>query len=309
MCALLATPVAQAQDAPPEAAAGATPLVLEVFDVRDLLAETTNFPAPRLGLTPTPAAPPETTIARPGRTEEQLARSVREIASVAWPEGTSIQLLRGTLVVRQSEPALTAIRTWLEALRAAEHRLIAVEARVLAVPAATVDHLSDGLHIIRPERAQAILALTKAAGGGRVVSAPRVTAFDGQRANVCVANQVSYVSGVGVTATRGAIVGHPIVSTLTEGLTLEIRAHTRHDGWIDVEVAVQAAHLLRPMPQVATRFGIVQVPELVAQSVRVRGSLPKDSWAMLVGLTEVRADGRAGDPVVVLVRFQPIAWR
>jgi hypothetical protein len=294
-----------AQEAAPDAS-GQAELRLELFDVRDLIQETRDFPAPKLGLpTPRPAAATEVAPEKPRRTTAELVAAVRSLEGIAWGDGAEVHAFPGQLLVKQTPSALQAVRRWLEQLRADQSRLIAVDARFVTLPLKSVASFADGLHVIRPERAQAFLALAKS-GQGRILSSPRITAFDGQRANITIANQVSYVGGIDVKATRGAIIGDPVVSTLTEGLALEVRGRARTDGWIDVDVAAQSADLLRPIPEVKTRFGTVQVPEVVAQRYSARGSLPPEGWAMLVGLTDVREDGTAGDPVVVLIRFKPV---
>ncbi|MHC5021381.1 MAG: hypothetical protein ACYTGX_14995 [Planctomycetota bacterium] len=307
----LATPTqAPAQDAE---AAKADRLQLRVFDVRDLLAEPRDFPAPALGtIRPAQAAGSGRTPATAPRAAsqealERLAQQVRSLPDLAWPEHAGVEAKPGTLVVRQSATALERIEAFLVEQRRKLGRLMAVSARFLTVPETAVRNLTDGLHIISAERAQVMLALAKTDPAYSVVAAPRVTAFDGQRAHITIGNQISFVQRFEVTASRAAVVADPVVATLTTGLALELRGRARADGWVDVDLGLQAAELLRPIPELRTRFGTVQVPDVVKQRLAVRGSLPPRSWAMVVGFTRIAPDGTKGAPVIVLAQFRRVS--
>jgi hypothetical protein len=199
---------------------------------------------------------------------------------------------------------LDRIAAWLGARRRDRGRLMTIETRFIAIESEAARKLPEGLHVIDQLQAKRLIELVRTRKDVSLITAPKITAFDGQRANVVIANQIAYIGRYEIRAKRGVVIGDPEVRTLSEGVALDIRATAEPDGWNRLELEIQRADLLRPIPELKTRFGTVQVPEVVHQRLRVRERIPAGGWALLAGLTEVdHKNGRPGRPILVLVRL------
>jgi hypothetical protein len=272
---------------------------LQVFDVRDLLERARDFPAPRLGLSvaKAPAAGADQPAAAAA-----LAAELRALPGLLWDAPASIETRGAALVVRHRRSALAAIAAALAARREAAQRLVRVEARFLSMEGDAARALPKGLHVIDPLQAERLLDLARRNANARILQSPQLTAFDGQQANVLVANQVAYVARVELEAAPGALVADPVVETLQEGTALTVRARRDAEGWYQVELDVQVATLLRPMDELRTRYGVIQVPQLVAQATQGRVRVPDRGWVLVAGLADVPSDGSTPGSLLVLVR-------
>jgi hypothetical protein len=293
-------PAAMAQE--PEA----TP-VIRVHDVRDLSAAIRDFPPIRLGIQRQLPAPPTPAATKAASTPlARLVTAIRAIAGIAWPKGTAIDAKAGQLVVRQVPSAHRAIERFLAARRRDRGWMVTVQTTFIALDSPQARKLPAGLHVIDGSQAARLIALAKAGERATLLTAPKITAFENQLANISVANQKSYISHFDIRVQRGMIVASPVIDTITEGVVLAVRARRASKGWIAIDLDAQRATLLRPLPQVKTRYGTVQVPELVPQRVRASGRIPDGGWALLAGLIEVQPGGASGRPVVTLVHVRSV---
>lgn len=310
--ALLAAVLA-AGAAPPQDAPGDDPWVLRVFDVRDLVTAQRDFPPPRLGIVPgeaTPVLPGTAPTLAPDHALHELIAELRALPGVAWDKDgeASIAPRERTVVVRQRARAMEAIAAALAARRRAAQRLVAIEARFLALPHEneSARALPRGLHVIDASQAERLLARCRTDADARLLHAPRLTAFDGQLANVVTANQVAYVAGLELEAAPGTLVADPVVGTLQEGTALAVRARRLGDGWVGLELDLQVATLLRPIPELRTRFGTLQVPQVVAQALSGHVRVPDGGWVLVAGLADVPADGGTPGTLLILVRAKSV---
>ncbi len=110
---------------------------------------------------------------------------------------------------------------------------------------------------------------------GTTLTAPRVTLFEDQAANVSVANQTSFVQTFEVERTHGAWVSDPIVGVIQDGLLIEyvVRSAPSDDGKIDVAYRLTATDLQHPIPLRSVAFqkgapgGTIQIPKLIVEEV------------------------------------------
>jgi len=137
---------------------------------------------------------------------------------------------------------------------------------------------------------EAILRAVEKSERSTTVVAPRVTAFNAQRANVQVLNQVSYVSDYDVEIAQLAQIGDPIVQQLRDGIILDIRPVISADRrYITMELRPTVALLQRPIATFSTTLSngppvVIQLPEIRIQRVRTTVTVPDGGTLLLGGL-------------------------
>ena len=123
-----------------------------------------------------------------------------------------------------------------------------------------------------------------------VVVAPRLTAYNGQRANVTVLNQLSYIADFDVEIAQLSQIGDPIVQTLRDGVMLDLRPTVTADRrFITMELRPTVALLQRPIATFSTTLAngppvTIQLPELRVQRIRTTVTMPDGGTLMLGGL-------------------------
>src|SRR6185503_3037851 len=123
-----------------------------------------------------------------------------------------------------------------------------------------------------------------------IVNAPKLTAYNGQRANVTVLNQVSYISDFDVEIAQASQIGDPIVQTLRDGVILDLRPVVSADRrFITMELRPTVAVLSRPIAMFQTTLGngapvTIELPELSVQRIRSTVTMPDGGTLLLGGL-------------------------
>ncbi|MHC4340196.1 MAG: hypothetical protein ACYSX0_08295 [Planctomycetota bacterium] len=137
------------------------------------------------------------------------------------------------------------------------------------------------------------------------VSAPRLTVYDTQRANVSVMKQNSYVSDFDVEIAQAAAIGDPIVQTIRDGIILDVRPIVSADRrFITMELRPTVAELVRPIPTFQTSLATgppvtIQVPELSISRVRTTVTMPDGGTLLLGGIKFFRdAVAESGIPIL-----------
>lgn len=99
-------------------------------------------------------------------------------------------------------------------------------------------------------------------GGAEVVSAPRITAFAGQRFNVHIAKTTDFVSGY-----QDDDAATPITDTVREGLFVDGKSIPRDDGAVSLRIALRSEAPVFPFASSTQRVGgrdlPVETPEVV----------------------------------------------
>ena len=156
-----------------------------------------------------------------------------------------------------------------------------------ARPSDRVVTLEFGIH--RPKVAIAadtcLLAPAQIAaleGNLETMSAPRLTVYDGQRANISILDQRTYVRARGTG-------GEPVSGTVRSGLVLEARARIVGEG-ISLELRWVAARLQEPLARIETDRGFVELPEVMKRETAV--TLDLESGGRRVLLVRNWADGQ-----------------
>ncbi len=133
---------------------------------------------------------------------------------------------------------------------------------------------------------------------GTVVSAPRVTAFNTQRAHVLVADQQAYIKDFDVEIATNSVAYDPIVGVVQSGLVLDVRPIISNDRkYITLELRPAVANLVQPIrttivAQTFDIFGIlhtvvIQLPELQIQRAQTTVRLPDRGTVIIAGLKNV----------------------
>jgi len=135
--------------------------------------------------------------------------------------------------------------------------------------------------------------------GVRVLLAPRITTYDGQRANVTLQSQTSYVRDYEVhRSTDGRVALDPVVDTLQDGLVFDATP-TIDASRARIRPATRTtwAWLKRPIPTISTRIEgrevEVQTPELSVSRVARDFEIAAGGYALLGGLGEAGEGRRA----------------
>ncbi len=133
---------------------------------------------------------------------------------------------------------------------------------------------------------------------GTVVSAPRVTAFNTQRAHVLVADQQAYIKDFDVEIATNSVAYDPIVGVVQSGLVLDVRPIISNDRrYITLELRPSVATLQQPIrttvvAQTLDIFGIlhtvvIQLPTLQIQRVQTTVRIPDRGTVLIAGLKNV----------------------
>ena len=137
------------------------------------------------------------------------------------------------------------------------------------------------------------------------ISAPRLTVYDTQRANVSVMKQNSYVQDFDVEIAQAAAIGDPIIQTIRDGIILDVRPIVSADRrFITMELRPTVAELVRPIPTFQTSLATgppvtIQVPELAISRIRTTVTMP-DSGTLLLGGIKFFRDAVAESGVPIL---------
>ncbi len=129
------------------------------------------------------------------------------------------------------------------------------------------------------------------------ITAPRITVYNTQRANVSVLNQVSYVQDYEVEIAQASNIANPVIQTIQDGIILDVRPVVSADRrFVQLELRPTVAVLQRPIPTLTTNLAsgppilspnadvTLQVPELRVSRVRTTVSMPDEGTLLLGGL-------------------------
>ena len=152
---------------------------------------------------------------------------------------------------------------------------------------------------------EAILRAVRKTQRINVVTAPRLTAFNAQRANVQMLNQLAYIRDFDVEVAQNATIGDPIVGRIEEGVVLDVRPIVSSDRrFVTLELRPTVAELVRPIPTFSTLLGValstpvfIQTPELRIQRVETTVTVPDKGTVLIGGMKVTREeDVKSGVP-------------
>ena len=117
--------------------------------------------------------------------------------------------------------------------------------------------LIGGARLLDPQETVAL------AGNVKFISAPRLTVFDGQRANVSVIKRRTYVRSY--DEKKQAVQG-----TVRSGILLEVRPILAKDKkFVTLELRLLHSELKEPLAKLKTDAGLIELPELLKREMAV----------------------------------------
>ncbi len=217
----------------------------------------------------------------------------------------------GAAAVERLVERLAAVGKASGASPAAAIAVANLEVRVYEVPAAFADELrKEGEAVaypLDPVQLETFLRAVAKTPGAKVVSQPRITTYDGQRASVEVLEAVSYIQDYDVETAGGAVVVDPIVGTVHEGLVLQTTPRMSADRrYVTLDLEMTFAVVKRPIPEHETTIGNrkvrIQLPEVRKQTRRVSVTLPSGGTVLIAGPES--PEGKGAPRTIVLVRAE-----
>jgi tetratricopeptide (TPR) repeat protein len=128
----------------------------------------------------------------------------------------------------------------------------------------------------------------------RVLIAPRLSAFNTQRANITIVNQIPYIQDFELQTATTAAIANPVIDTILDGMVLDVKPTVSNDRrFITIEVQPTVAELALPIPTFTTTLGptsavTIQIPEIKLQTVQTTVRVPDGGAVVIAGLKTVR---------------------
>lgn len=154
---------------------------------------------------------------------------------------------------------------------------------------------------------QALLEAVKKKQKGRVINAPRLTVFNGQRSHILNVRQRAFIQDVEVNQTGVIPVLNPVIGILNTGAILEVRPTVSHDRrYISMEVKpTLAAELPARIPAPVTLANAftsipIELPVITIQKLRSSVTVPDGGTVLLGGLKNFdEFEGESGVPLLL----------
>lgn len=249
--------------------------VLRTYDVRDLVGD--------------------------DRPIEELAAELGALAKV------DAKAHDGTLVVSGPPDAQEKVAAELAKLRAAGGRIVTLTTRIVtgALPIAA---LAEGeARVLSPEETEQVRAAI-AGGAVETVTAPRITVYSGERANVTVLEKHSFVTDYELDhPAPGTFVADPVVTTVTDGLILDLRPRLKGDTCV-LTANLTSSRLKKPVASREIDLGVgapvtIQLPCVVTVSRRVVANVPLDATVVIeLPILDDAGESRSGVLLVEAAR-------
>jgi tetratricopeptide (TPR) repeat protein len=301
-------------------------VVVRVYDVRDLLVIIPDFAYTPDNTKPATAPPP------PTREElvKQLTKTIMDVVSTdSWKDrGGSVGALReleGQLIITQTPDNHRKIVALLEQLREERSIQVTVETRFVSCDHKLIDDLLEqwgqnakkaalgnnhpttrpaatpmsgsettGVLLADPELSQ-FMKLIQNAPESVIMTSPRVTLWNGQRASVKVSSSRTYLSGyTPTTKGNGEVRYEPVVKSVDPGILLDLTATVSADRkYVMVSLHPQVTTLLGfdrvPWPGSPKNVDLmVQEPKTKTSEISTSISIPEGGSLLLSGLDDPR---------------------
>ncbi len=147
-----------------------------------------------------------------------------------------------------------------------------------------------------------VVRATEKSAKARTLTAPTITVYNTQRANLTVVNQLSYIQDFDVEVAQTSFIADPIVGIIQDGLTLDVRPTVSNDRrYITLELQPTVADLIEPIPTFATTLAssfapvIIQLPELRLQQARTTVRIPDRGSILIGGLKNITTVDRQSE--------------
>ena len=138
-----------------------------------------------------------------------------------------------------------------------------------------------------------------------LLTAPRVTVHNTQRAHVSILNEVAYIADFDTSIATGVAVADPVVEIIRDGIVLDVRPTISADRrYVTLELRPTLAVLLRPIPTFTTSLGVgtpvaIQTPQLSLQRIRTTVTVPDGGSFVIGGMRQMQeTDQESGVPIL-----------
>lgn len=187
-----------------------------------------------------------------------------------WSDrGHSRSARRGLELVGPDE-TITAATKWLDGVVSRMFELVTVEIQFIS--GLEIDTEGDpGPRVIRmtPERIAEVQRAAQRQKDCEIIAAPKLSVYNGQRANASIVNQTSYIKDFEVEVVKGAAIADPIIDVVQDGMVVDFSSMMHPDGkTISVDARVSIASLKRPIEEFETTLSglgssvTIQIPTL-----------------------------------------------
>ncbi len=146
-----------------------------------------------------------------------------------------------------------------------------------------------------------ILRATEKSARIRELTAPSLTVYNTQRANLTVVNQISFVQDFDVEVAQTSFIADPVIGVVQDGLTLDVRPTVSNDRqYITMELRPTVAQLQKPIQTFQTLLGAavqgifsaqnpvtIQLPEINLRVAESTVRMPDRGSILLGGLKDI----------------------
>jgi beta-lactamase regulating signal transducer with metallopeptidase domain len=276
----------------------------KIYDIRDLIAEVPDYAPPgepKAEPKPRPTTEPEQSLT------EQIVTLIQEtVEPDAWRDQggsvASIRELSGQFIITATPQMHEQIVNLLHQLREARGVQVSVEARFIAITPALLDKALGGklrgtlaksseatVWQLTDAQVDAVLREAQQAENSTLLTAPRITLFNGQRAHVTVSTETAYVSGFTIFKKEGGETRYePKIGTAQSGILLDVRATAsadRRQAVLTLKPKLSRLVALRVAPYMDAKDLSIQVPEFVVHELQTTLSIPDRGTALIGGFT------------------------
>lgn len=220
-----------------------------------------------------------------------------------------VRPVKGNVIVRGTPEEQAKVEDALAGLRARRGPVVTLATRIVS-GALPIPALAEGeARLLSPEETEQVLAAL-AGGAAETVTAPRITVYSGERANVTILEKHSFVTDYELDhPAPGTIVADPVVTTVTDGLTLELRPRLEGDACV-LTANLTSSRLKKPVEARQIDLGVgapvtIQLPTVRSVSRRVVANVPlAGTVAIDLPILDDAGDERSGVLLVTAERVQ-----
>jgi hypothetical protein len=302
-------------------------VMTRVYDIRDLTVPIPDFETGPNGLQPT---------TQPTR-EENVSAIRRLLTETIDPDGWSDSTnkmceLSGQLIVTATPETQSQITALLDQLRECRAIQISLEMRFVSIdPDRLPKNVADALRqsfgkkppetkiaFLSPEQTDELIRQAVKLPESSLISAPRITIFNGQRAFVNVSTSQAYVAGMNVIQSADGKTGYdPEIKNISTGVQIDACATASADRkYVTVSLKPTLSKLLSLKTEQYKNVKdlMIQVPEVQTQSISTTASVPDRQTMIVGGLVDrdVQIEGKPNPvsrPIFLLVKPSLIVQR
>ncbi|MHC4162910.1 MAG: hypothetical protein ACYTDU_03565 [Planctomycetota bacterium] len=146
----------------------------------------------------------------------------------------------------------------------------------------------------------AVIRATEKSANIRELTAPRLTVYNTQRANITVVNQISFVQDFDVEVAQTSFIADPVIGVIQDGLSLDVRPTVSNDRqYITMELRPTIVDLKTPIETFTTLLGAaiafissqnpvtIQLPQLDMKVAESTVRIPDRGSILMGGLKDI----------------------